>query len=190
MSTPSPFSIEHTPSTVSIIIIRTIRCICGSSLARIEACLGCGFGLTCTMLPNAGAPSAESLAWVRRQLPPKCHACNVPMKPQFVHWSCNRVHSLERRPIFQTLARSDFWPKCTDCQVRMTPLVIQWDCDYCLQIVTAELDTRAQEMAADEIQAEDTGVKGFNGRGGPSASGPLLAASSAPGLEPECAPNV
>ena len=32
-----------------------------------------------------------------------------------------------------------------------------------MQIVTAELDTRAQEMAADEIQAKDTGFKGFNG---------------------------
>ena len=71
--------------------------------------------------------------------------------------------SLERRLIFQTLARSDSWPKVTDCQVRMTPLMFRWYCDYCLQIVTAELDTRAQEMAADDIQAEDTGVKGFNG---------------------------
>ena len=88
------------------------------------------------------------------------------MTPQFVHWSCNNVHSLEHRSIFQTPARSDIWPKCTDCEVRMTPLVIQWDCDYCLQIVTAELDTRAQEMAADEIQAKDTGFKGFNGSKG------------------------
>ena len=66
------------------------------------------------------------------------------MTPQFVNWSCNKVHSLDHRSIFQTPARSDIWPKCTDCQVRMTPLVIQWNCAACLRIVTAELDTIAK----------------------------------------------
>ena len=42
----------------------------------------------------------------------------------------------------------------------MTPLVIQWNCAACKDIVTANFDTRAKEMAAAEINAEDTGFKG------------------------------
>ena len=95
------------------------------------------------------------------------------MTPQIVHWSCNEVHSLDHRSIFQTPARSDIWPKCTDCQVRMTPLVLVWNCAACLQIVTAELDTTiAKEMVAAEIMTKDKGFNGFRGKGskGPKGS--------------------
>ena len=87
------------------------------------------------------------------------------MTPQFVHWLYNKMHSLDHRPIFQTPAHSDIWPKCTDCQVHMMPQVIQWNCAACLQIVTAELDTIAKQMVADELMAKGKGFKGFKGKG-------------------------
>ena len=71
------------------------------------------------------------------------------------------MHSLAHRPIFQNPAHSGIWPECTDCQMGMTQLVIQWNCAACKEIVTANLDTRAKEMAAAEIKAKDTGFKAF-----------------------------
>ena len=51
----------------------------------------------------------------------------------------------------------------------MTPLVIQWNCAACKEIVTAELDTIAKQMATDELKAREkafTGVaEGFKGNG-------------------------
>ena len=51
----------------------------------------------------------------------------------------------------------------------MTPQVIQWNCAVCKEVVTAEHDIIAKQMATDELQARGkafTGLaEGFKGKG-------------------------
>ena len=51
----------------------------------------------------------------------------------------------------------------------MTPQVIQWNCAACKEVVTAEHDIIAKQMATDELQARAkafTGLaEGFKGKG-------------------------